>query len=485
MTDPIRDLNPALNKIPDSVKTIHLMGVCGTAMAALAGMLKQTGFTITGSDSQVYPPMSDFLARIGVEVFEGYKPENLDHRPDLVIVGNVIPKVNPEAQGLAVREIPYISMPQALSHFYIKNRRSLVISGTHGKTTTSSMLAASLYSAGGDPTFMIGGILQQFNSNHRIGAGPYFIAEGDEYDTAFFNKVSKFLHYRPEIAVITSVEFDHADIFDSLDDIKEAFRQFVALIPEKGLLIVNGDDGNVADVVSGARCPITTYGLGDHNYYRLADIRNMDGKSRFSLSCNRTPFAEITIRLPGVHNCMNATAVIAIMHHLGFDGKVISSALENFSGVKRRQEIRGVVNSITVIDDFAHHPTAVRETLAALKKGYPELRLIAVFEPRTNTSRRAIFQEEYSRSFDSADLCLIREPVPAKIVSNHDLFSSGKLVQELNKRGKKALFFENTEAILNYLKDAARPGDLVAVLSNGGFDNIHDRLLKLLDKGTS
>ena len=458
------------------------MGVCGTAMAAMAGMLKHSGYTITGSDSQVYPPMSDFLARIGVEVFEGYSPENLSYRPDLVIVGNVIPKVNPEAQGLAALEIPYVSMPQALSHFFIKNRRSLVISGTHGKTTTSSMLAASLYDAGSDPSFMIGGILHQFDSNHRIGEGPYFITEGDEYDTAFFNKVSKFLHYRPEVAVITSVEFDHADIFSSLDDIKESFRQFVRLIPAEGLLIANGDDEHVVDVVSEARCPIKTYGLGANNHYRLSHISHNQGKSHFSLSCAHSPLAQISIKLPGVHNCMNATAVAAIMHHLGFEKQVIQKALESFTGVKRRQEIRGVVNNITVIDDFAHHPTAVRETLTALKKAYPNQRLVAVFEPRTNTSRRAIFQEDYSRSFDSADVSVIREPIPATMVDEHDLFSSSLLVEELARRGKEALFFEDTDKILNYLKEAARPGDLIAVLSNGGFDNIHNRLLKLLAK---
>ena len=485
MTEPIQELDPLLNIIPDSVATIHIMGVCGTAMAALAGMLKQSGYHITGSDSQVYPPMSDFLQQIGVEIFSGYKSENLRHKPDLVIVGNVITKINPEAQALAFAKIPYVSMPQAISHFFINSRKSLVISGTHGKTTTSSMLASALHSADADPTFMIGGILHEFKSNYRIGSGPYFVAEGDEYDTAFFNKVSKFLHYRPEVAVITSLEFDHADIFDSLDDIKKSFKEFVSLLPAHGLIIANTEDQNVREVIQDAPCSVKSYGTSTDCDWHLSDIQFIPGKTLFTLNHQGQHFEDFQIQLPGLHNCMNATAVIAIMHHLGFKASSIRNGLQRFCGVKRRQEIRGTVRNITVIDDFAHHPTAVRETLKALKHAYPQNRLVAVFEPRTNTSRRAIFQRDYTHAFGSADLCIIRDPAPAKLIDRNDLFSSNQLADDLTTSGKKAYAFTDTDLILAYLQKEAMPGDIIAILSNGGFDNIHERLLNLLSEAES
>lgn len=477
MTEKIIDLEPSLNFVPDQVTTIHIMGICGTAMAALAGMLKECGFTVTGSDSQVYPPMSDFLKQLGISPYSGYKPENLQHGPDLVVVGNVITRINPEAQALAGSGIPYISMPQALAHFFISSRRSLVLTGTHGKTTTSSMLASALHDLGADPAFMIGGILRKFNSNYRLGNGPFFIAEGDEYDTAFFDKVSKFLHYRPEIAVITSLEFDHADIFQDLAAIKDSFRKFVSLLPAHGLIIANFDDENVVEIVSRAPCPVQSYGTSAGCDWLIDSITCSAGYSRFPLFFKDRLYADITIKYPGSHNCMNAAAVAAMLHHLGFAVADIITALRDFSGVKRRQEIRGIIDGVTVIDDFAHHPTAVRETLKALKQAYPGNRLIAVFEPRTNTSRRSFFQQEYISSFLNADLSLIREP---EIIDERDRFSSARLASDLRQKKKQARSFSNTDRILDYLKSAVRPGDIIAILSNGGFDNIHERLLALL-----
>ena len=480
MTEQIKELDPLLNIVPDRVKNIHIMGICGTAMAAMAGMLKELGFNISGSDSQVYPPMSDFLEKLGVCAFSGYKPENLSAEPDLVIVGNVITKINPEAQTLADKGIPYISMPQALAHFFIDSRRSLVLAGTHGKTTSSSILASALHDLGADPTFMIGGILRKFNSNFRIGKGPYFVAEGDEYDTAFFDKVSKFLHYRPEVAVITSLEFDHADIFEDLEAIKASFRTFVKLLPADGLIIANFDDENVAEVIENAPCPVQSYGTSAVCDWRIEPISFVSGHTRFPLHFRDHLFAHVEIQNPGIHNCMNATAVTAVMHHLGFPKNDIISSLGAFNGVKRRQEIRGIIDDITVIDDFAHHPTAVRETLNALKLAYPENRLLAVFEPRTNTSRRSFFQQEYISSFFSADLSLIREPSPAKTIDKNDTFSSARLAQDLRNRGQQAQSFPHTDDILDNLQKSARPGDVIVILSNGGFDNIHDRLLTIL-----
>jgi len=481
-TDTLLDLDPERNFCPADVHHIYLIGICGTAMAALAGMLKDKGFAVSGSDADVYPPMSDFLDRIGIAVHASYRAENLTPPPDLVIVGNVISKPNAEAQELARQRLPYLSLPQTLSRFFIEGKKSLVIAGTHGKTTTSSMLAAALHDAGGDPGFMIGGIVSQFNANYRIGDGPCYVTEGDEYDTAYFDKEAKFLHYRPDIAVITSLEFDHADIFDDLDQIKRMFRKFVRLLPEDGLIIANLEDENVADVVTEARCRVESYGLTEASQWRLASQDYEPGKSRFDLHYHGSCFTTLRIRQPGLYNGMNGAAVAAVMHHLGYNADTITRALYRFDGVRRRQEIRGVVNDITVIDDFAHHPTAVRETLSGLKKSYPDNRLIAVFEPRTNTSRRAIFQNEYAHAFQAADISLIREVAGDKPVDADDRFSSEQLAADLAKQGQDARAFGDTGLIIDHIQAIASPGDIVAVLSNGGFDNIHERLLDVLDR---
>lgn len=482
MTDSfaLADPAPSLNRAPEHIKSIHIIGICGTGMAALAGMLHSKGFTITGSDSHVYPPMSDLLKQLDIVVYDGYRPANLHTQPDLVIVGNVAKKSNPEAQELIKLKLPYLSFPQALAHFFISSRRSLVVAGTHGKTTTSSLLASSLYAAGQDPSFMIGGMVRQFNGNFRIGQGPFFVSEGDEYDTAFFDKESKFLHYQPEIAIITSIEFDHADIFSDLDQIKAAFTKFVSLIPAHGRIIANLDDENVKEVVSKAKCPVIGYGSGKSNQWTIDNITVKGGQTYFTAFKKQQEFESFSVRQPGQHNALNALAVIAVLDHLGLPPNTYSSGLAEFGGVKRRQEVRGIVNDITVIDDFAHHPTAVKVTLNGLKLGYAENRLIAVFEPRTNSSRRAIFQEDYTRVFNDADLVLIREPVPLDNVPASELFNSKQLAAELLEKGVAAKSFENADQILEYLKGYLKASDVVAVLSNGGFENIHTRLLNQL-----
>ena len=483
MSEQILELDPLLNVAPEKVTAIHIMGICGTAMAAVAGMLKEDGFTISGSDSHVYPPMSEFLKQIGVQVFSGYRPENIAHQPDLVVVGNVITKINPEAQALATSRIPYLSMPQALSWFYLNSRRSLVITGTHGKTTTSSMLASALYDAAQDPTFMIGGILQKFNTNYRIGDGHFFVLEGDEYDTAFFDKESKFLHYQPEVAVITSLEFDHADIFDDLEAIKRSFRKFVALLPPHGLIIANFDDDNVKEVIKEAPCALQSYGFEPDRDWQITNIRPSPDATVFDLVYENKRVNDLKVNLAGRHNCMNATAVVAIMNHLGLAIPTIKKGLQGFSGIKRRQEIRGIVKGITVIDDFAHHPTAVLETLHALKHAHPQNRLIAVFEPRTNTSRRAIFQKVYAEAFDYADISVVKEPFHSENDPDGDYFSAVKLADDICLRGRKARAFNDTDEILDYLQEIAMSGDVIAILSNGGFDNIHEKLLQALLQG--
>lgn len=479
----MRELDPKHNYPPANLNHIHIMGICGTGMAALAGMLQERGYKITGSDNHVYPPMSDFLRQLGIAVFDGYAEKNLTPRPDLVIVGNVITKKNIEAQELAQTDIPYMSFPQALAHFFIQGKTSLVIAGTHGKTTTCSLLATALHRAQLDPSFMIGGIIPEFTGNFRLGDGNYFVSEGDEYDTAFFDKGSKFLHYRPNIAVITSIEFDHADIFKNLDAIKSCFKQFVKLIPPDGLLIANFDDVNVREISAHAQCKVQSYGLNSNNDWSISDLAPSNGLTNFTATYNNEFFGTLSVKLPGQHNCLNSLAVTAIMNHLGVPVEAISQGLSTFGGVKRRQEVRGIEGGVTVIDDFAHHPTAVKETLSALRMSYPSNRLIVVFEPRTNTSRRAFFQKQYVSSFGSGDLVCIREPVPLANVEPEEHFSSSQLANDLQaSNGIQSKSFPDTEDILNYLQKELREGDVVAILSNGGFDNIHERLLHILRK---
>ena len=474
------ELLAELNHVPENIHHIHIMGICGTGMAALSGMLKSSGYEISGSDKAVYPPMSTFLEELGINVYDGYGGQNLTPRPDLVIVGNVIPRINQEALALAEAQIPYLSFPQALAHFFIESRTSLVVAGTHGKTTTASILASCLNQAKLDPTFMIGGIVREFDSNFRLGGGEHFVSEGDEYDTAFFDKESKFLHYRPDIAIITSVEFDHADIFDDLDAIKRSFKKFVSLLPKDGLIIAHLDDPNVVEVVRDAPCEVQGYGQNSDLDWSLHNVRAEGGMTHFKVLHHGKEWADLAVQLPGTHNCLNSLAVAAVLNRIGVKPDIINQGLSQFGGIKRRQEVRGIVNKITVIDDFAHHPTAVKETLKALKEAYKDQRLITVFEPRTNSSRRAIFQQAYVSCFDSSELTFIREPVPLDNVATDDLFSSKKLAADLQKRGVKAESCPDTDTILQRLSSILKPNDVVAILSNGGFDNIHTRLLKKL-----
>lgn len=472
--------DPGLNNVPDGVHHVHILGICGTGMAALAGMLREKGFAVTGSDENVYPPMSDFLASAGIPVLNGYTPDNLRAKPDLVVIGNVIRAVNPEAVAVAKLGIPYISMPQALGHFFLRDHTSLVVAGTHGKTTTSSLLASVLHHAGTSPGFMIGGIVEAFSRNFALGGGPYFVVEGDEYDTAFFDKGSKFLHYRPDYAIITSVEFDHADIFSDLEMIKKSFRQFAALLPAQGAVVACIDDPVVTEVLQSASCRIVTYGKGEHCEWQLRDFSPDGLTSHFTVAHNQKPYGTFILPMPGIYNALNALSVIALLHQFGFDREVIGRGLESFRGIKRRQQVRGEVDGVTVIDDFAHHPTSVSETVNALKSAWPERRLVVVFEPRTNSSRRSVFQEKYAEAFAHSDVILVREPIPLTNVPAEQQFSSAKLVQDLVKQGKRAHYFADTSNILDYLEEFSETGDVIAILSNGGFDNIHERLLARL-----
>ncbi len=473
-------LSPSLNVVPPDVRHIHLMGICGTGMASLAGMLKHLGYAVTGSDENVYPPMSDFLKDLGIPVMKGYSQKNLESGPDLVIVGNVITRYNLEALQLSRLKIPYISMPQALRQFAMEGKRSIVVSGTHGKTTTSSIVSWILEKAGMEPGFMIGGIPGNFGRNFKLGKGPFFVVEGDEYDTAFFDKGSKFLHYAPWVAIITSIEFDHADIFRDFEEVKKAFRRFIGIIPPEGLLIANGDDPVVIAESKRARCPVVTYGLKGRADWRAVDISIREGMTRVGFLKQEKEYASLTTAIYGEHNVSNLLSAVALSEYLGITPSILHEALEGFKGVKRRQEIRGEKNGILVLDDFAHHPTAVEKTIGAVKERYGDRRLIAVFEPRSNSSRRNVFQERYASSFDKADLIFIPEPPMMEKISPKERFSSQGLVESLRERGLKASYCRDSGHLLEEILRLSGTGDVILIMSNGSFDNLHERLLKRL-----
>ena len=468
------------NRIPETVKTIHLIAVCGTAMGALACMLKDLGYAVTGSDANVYPPMSTFLEKKGIRVEAGFDGARLQARPDLVIVGNAVRKDNPEAVAMTNLGLDYCSMPQALNHFVAAGRKAFVVAGTHGKTTTSSMLAWIFQSAGFDPSFVIGGILGNFDSNYRLGRGDAVVLEGDEYDTAFFDKEAKFYHFHPHVAILTSVEFDHADIFTDMDHVRRVFARFVSAMKEDQTLIAFDTDPNIDALAAGVQCRLSRYGKRKNADWRIGDVFIDPPWNGFEVLRGQAPYGRFRMRQPGAHNRFNALAAIAAADQAGVPVQAIADALETFAGIRRRQEVRGVVRGVTVMDDFAHHPTAVRETIAAVRPFYPDGRLIAVFEPRTNTSMRNVFQDAYAESFDLADLICIRQPPLLSKVPESIRFSSEKLAADLKQRGKNALYFPDTDAIISRLVEQTRPDDLVLIMSNGGFDNIHERLMKEL-----
>jgi UDP-N-acetylmuramate: L-alanyl-gamma-D-glutamyl-meso-diaminopimelate ligase len=468
------------NKISKNVKRIHLIAVCGTGMGALGSMLKDLGYEVTGSDHKVYPPMSEFLSNKGIEIMEGFSAKNVSYGPDLVVVGNAVSKDNPEVVGMEQKGLEFCSMPQAVNRFIAAGKKQLVITGTHGKTTTSSILAWILYHAGLDPVFMIGGIVKNFNSNYHLGKGDYIVIEGDEYDTAFFDKGPKFLHYNPLVAILTGVEFDHADIFKDIEKVRQAFDAFIGGISSHSTLLAYDNDKNVADLVCKRQCRVVKYGTNENAFWRLGAVSIEPPWTFFEVLKQSAFFGNFKTRLVGEHNLLNSLSAIAVADNLMIPATAIAAAFETFEGIKRRQEVRGQKNGITVMDDFAHHPTAVRETIRAVKPFYPRGRVVAVFEPRTNSSMRNVFQDIYPRSFDRADLICIRNPSRLDKIPPAQRFSSQKLVADLNQRGKDAHYFPDTDSIIDFLVSEAMPGDLILVMSNGGFDNIHERLLKRL-----
>lgn len=449
-------------------------------MASLAGMFLSAGYAVTGSDNGIYPPMSDVLRELGIAVMDGYGPANLRSRPDLVVVGNVIRRDNPEAVELEKSGIAFTSMPVAVKTYFARETTRIVVAGTHGKTTVSSMIAWILYKEGLDPGFMIGGVTENFRVNYRLGGGRFFVIEGDEYDTAYFDKRAKFLHYYPHVGVVTSCEFDHADIYRDLRQIEEQFRSFVGCIPPDGRLVLYGGDPVVTEL---ARCSVAEcarYGFGQGLEWTASDVKDVGNGIDATILKRGSRVCSGTLPVVGSHNVLNALAALAAVDCVGVTPEKALAALSSFRGVRRRQEILGEVAGVVVIDDFAHHPTAVRETCGGVRSRFPEARLVAVFEPGTNTSKRAIFQETYVQAFDPADLVVVRVPRKVENIQPEERFSSRRLASDLEMRGKEAEAFEDTDGILEHLGKVLVPGDVVLIMSNGSFDNLGTRLLQML-----
>jgi UDP-N-acetylmuramate: L-alanyl-gamma-D-glutamyl-meso-diaminopimelate ligase len=456
-------------------KHLHFIGICGTAMGATAAALRQRGFTVTGSDENVYPPMSTFLEEKGVVISCGYRPENLPATADLIVVGNAIKRGNPEVEEVLNRKLFYRSLPETLKEFFLRGRHNLVVTGTHGKTTTTSLLAWILECAGLQPSYMIGGIPKNLGQGAVLRDSKHFVIEGDEYDTAFFDKRSKFVHYLPELVIVNNIEFDHADIFKDIEEIKLSFRRLLNIVPGNGMVLLNSDDPNCMEIAKTCPAPIVEVGFSENAANRIEDPHLGTEGSRFKLFG-----AEFHLKLSGNFNIRNAAMAASAARFYGVPLPVIQQAVAEFEGVRRRQEVRGEKNGIKVIDDFGHHPTAIRETLAGLRRQYAGHKIWAVFEPRSNTTRRAVFQHELPLAFAQADGAILAKVAKLEQIPEAERLRPDQVVADIAATGKPAFYEPDAEQIIARVKTLAREGDVVVVFSNGGFDNIHSRLLAAL-----
>jgi UDP-N-acetylmuramate: L-alanyl-gamma-D-glutamyl-meso-diaminopimelate ligase len=463
-------------------RRIHLIGICGTAMATLAAMLKRRGLDVRGSDQDVYPPMSDFLAAEGIPVSSGYRAEHITSDLDLVVVGNAISRGNAELEEVLDRKIRYCSLPEAIRDNFLWGARSVVIAGTHGKTTTTSLTGWVLTHGGLDPSVLVGGIARNFGeagSSYRLGQGRDFVIEGDEYDSAFFDKTAKFLKYLPDIAVINNVEFDHADIYADINAVTLAFKRLVALVPRRGLLLLGADSPAALALKANAVSRVETFGTGSDVDWQAYDLAPAGASTMFRVRRGGTPFGQFEVPLVGTHNVRNALAAIAVAVEAGMSAERVGEALRQFRGVKRRLEVVGTADGVTVYDDFAHHPTAVAETLAGLRASNPGARIWAVFEPRSASSCRRVFQEDFAKAFGPANEVLVA-PVFRSTLPEAERLSVPRLVRDLNDRGLNAREADSIDDIVDGIVREHRPGDLVVLMSNGGFGGIHQRLLSAL-----
>lgn len=462
-------------------KHVHLIGICGSAMASLAGLLQLRGWRVTGSDKAAYPPMSDLLERLEVSIAQPFSVSNLAPRPDLIVVGNAVSRGNPEVEFMLDQRIPFASLAETLHREFLRDRESMVVAGTHGKTTTTSMLAWIYEIAASDkpelaPSFLIGGVAENFGSSFALRATRPFILEGDEYDTAFFDKGPKFLHYFPDALILTHVEFDHADIYADLPAVMTAFKRLVNLVPRRGRIVAYDASDNVTHCVERAFCPVERYGFLAGSNWRITDLRTQGSYSQWIIERNGHPLIEVEMPVVGEHNVLNATAAAAMAVGQGIDPKQIQSALASFRSVKRRLEVVAKIGGVTIIDDFAHHPTAIRETLRALRLGYPGARLWAVLEPRSNTLRRNVFEHELTESLLLADRVILAGVYQADNIPAEQILHPERVAAALQNLGHAAMQLPGVEAIVEHLCQQLQPGDVVAILSNGGFDGIYRKL---------
>ncbi len=461
---------------------VHVIAVCGTAMGSLAGMLRQRGYRVTGSDTHIYPPMSDFLRDEGIAVLSGFSADHIRPAPDLVIVGNAVSRGNPELEAVLDAGIPYAHLPETLHDLFLTGKRSLVVSGTHGKTTTTALAAHLLRSAGADPSWLVAGLPRDLPRPYHLGSGDWFVLEGDEYDSAYFAKFAKFLFYRPHVLIVNNIEFDHADIFENLDEIRRAFRQVINQVPRSGLVLANGDDPVVAEVLGSAPSPVQTFGLGPANNWRATDVEQASGSQTFELVGPDGPMGRMRLALAGEHNVRNALAALAAVAFTGLHPSALAGALQGFVGVRRRQELLGTVDGVTIIDDFAHHPTAVLKTLAGLRLAHPDSRLWAVFEPASSTNARATFESDYLEAFSHADAVIIGS-VPRPERSRGDKpFSPERLACSLRDAGVRAWHLDRVEKIVAHLAQETVATDLVVFMSNAGFGGVQAETMAALTK---
>jgi UDP-N-acetylmuramate: L-alanyl-gamma-D-glutamyl-meso-diaminopimelate ligase len=458
-----------------SLRKVHFTGVCGTAMGSLAAALRDRGVEVTGSDDNVYPPMSTFLESKGIAISKGYSPDNIPSDADFVVIGNAMTRGNPEVEAVLNRKLLYYSLPEALKIFFLRGRHNLVVSGTHGKTTTTSLLAWIFESAGLAPSWLIGGIPNNLSQGCRLGESKFFILEGDEYDTAFFDKRSKFVHYLPELLIVNNIEFDHADIFRDLEDVMTSFRRLVQIVPSEGMVLLNADDPNCRALAEKCPAPLVEVGFSPNAGNHIGDVHYSRDSSAFSLFGERFELPMI-----GEFNVRNAAMAVSAAHFYHVPLAEIRQALKSFTGIRRRQEVRGEEGGVTVVDDFGHHPTAIAQTLEGLRVKFPGAKLWAVFEPRSNTTRRAVFQDVLPQAFSGADGVVLAQVARMDQLPPDQRLNPEKVVSDLRHAGKAAFYEADTAAIIHRVAGLAGKGDVIVVFSNGGFDNIHAKLLEAL-----
>ena len=456
-------------------KSFHFLGICGTAMGSVAAALRERGFKVSGSDENVYPPMSIFLEEKGIALKEGFRAENIPDDADVVVIGNAMKRGNPELEAVLNRKLFYLSLPEVLKNHFLRGRHNLVVTGTHGKTTTTALLAWIMEKAERKPGFLIGGIPKNFGEGARLNDSKYFVIEGDEYDTAFFDKRSKFVHYLPELVIVNNIEFDHADIFRSIDDVKTSFRHLLRIVPQNGMVLLNGDDPNCIDVANECFAQMIEIGFSKNCAERIRDVAHSTSSSRFKLGDDA-----FEIPLVGEFNVRNAAMAIAAARFYDVPKAKIDSALKSFAGIARRQEVRGEVGGVKVIDDFGHHPSAIAQTLAAFRHRFPGQRLWAIFEPRSNTTRRAVFQKQLPEAFALAHGVFISQVARLEQIPEKERLNPEAVVDAIAKSGRPAFYETNADAIVDRIAPMLKPRDVVVVFSNGGFDHIHEKLLARL-----